>query len=237
MFFSDIHLHLLCNTDDGPKTVGDMYAMADMAYAAGTRLLCATPHFSPGHFGNNSSSAEEAFGILKEYCAAKYPDLRLCLGNELFCDGESTVWLKRGYCRTMNGTRYVLAEFPFASAERQIEKSVTALLGAGYVPIIAHAERYSKLTVKTVKKFRSYGVLIQVNARNDLKGFDFGEKLRLKRLLSKHLVDFVSSDAHNISTRIPDLNGFYRIVSQKYGSDYAEAIFRTNAEHYLTEDK
>ena len=53
MDFSDLHIHILCGVDDGAKTEADMYAMADAAYSGGTRIICATPHFHPGYFGDN----------------------------------------------------------------------------------------------------------------------------------------------------------------------------------------
>ena len=236
MFFSDIHIHLLYGADDGAKNREEMFAMADKAYSDGTRLICATPHCCPTDFGDNRKSVETAFSELEQYCAEKYPDLRLFLGNELFCDSESSVWLKNGFCKTMNGNRYVLTEFPFGESEAMICKTVQNLLNSGYVPIIAHAERYPKLSIARIRELRQNGVLIQINARESFRGSDFFEKHRLKRILSGKLADIVSSDAHDLNGRPPCLSKFYKLVSRKYGVEYAESIFRTNGERILTEE-
>lgn len=230
MFFSDIHIHLLYGADDGPKTCEEMFELVDKVYAGGTRFICATPHCAPEWYGDNRASVDAAFGELQEYCKNKYPDLKVVLGNELFFDANSKVWLKNGLCRTMNNTRLVLVEFFEEEAEAEITKAVQMLLNSGYVPIIAHAERYFKLSYERIAELRNNGVLVQVNARKNFLGFDFTEKKRLKTLLSAQLVDFVSTDAHNLSSRAPFLPEFYKIVSQKYGVEYAESIFRINAE-------
>ena len=53
MGLADIHIHLLFGVDDGAKDEDEMHAILDAAYQAGTRVLCCTPHFHPGYFGDN----------------------------------------------------------------------------------------------------------------------------------------------------------------------------------------
>ncbi len=236
MFFSDIHNHLLYNTDDGAPTYGDMVKMVSEAYKNGTRLICATPHFAPSDFGNNTDNALQAFNELSDYCKEHYKDLTLYLGNELFCDGNEVQWLKEGYCKTLNNTRYVLVEYLFPEKEKNIIKSLEALLCAGYVPIIAHAERYNNLSLGGIRKLKENGVLLQMNVKN-YKTLDIGLNMRIKRLLSNRLADFISTDAHNLTTRPPYMGEYYEKISQKYGSSYADAIFCTNAKRLLTEEK
>ena len=148
MFFSDVHSHLLYGADDGAATYEEMIAMVDTAYSEGVRLLCATPHCYPDWFGDNREAIRKAFEELKEYCKEKYPDLKLLLGNELFYGKDGTVWLKNGLCSTMGTTKYALAEFGVDEPQCRIEKSVQEMFNQGYVPIIAHAERYTKLSVE-----------------------------------------------------------------------------------------
>lgn len=230
MFFSDIHTHILYGADDGPKTKEEMFALADKIYADGIRLLCATPHCYPRWCGDNRRSADKAFAELQEYCGEKYPDLRLFLGNELYMDNDSLNWLKNGFCKPMGNTRYVLAEFSFTQPEKHIIRAVQSLLNSGYVPIIAHAERYTKLTLKSIAELRRNGALIQVNSRKSFGGFDFLEKRRLKSILSNRLADIVSTDAHDMGERAPCMPEFYQAVTEKYGREYADDIFRNNAE-------
>lgn len=227
MFFSDIHSHLLYGADDGAGTYEEMISMVDAAYADGIRLLCATPHCCPDLFGNNREAIEKAFAELDAYCKEKHPDLKLFLGNELFYGGDGIVWIKNGLCRSLNGSKFVLVEFGIDEPEASILKSVNELFNKGYVPIIAHAERYFKLSVKQIQELRLGGVLIQVNA-TDMRSNPLREKLRLKKMFSKGLVDFVSTDTHDLQYRPPILSECYKYVVAKYGKEYADKIFSEN---------
>lgn len=61
MALADIHIHLLFGVDDGAKDEDEMHAILDAAYQAGTRVLCCTPHFHPGYFGDNYDKVNAAF--------------------------------------------------------------------------------------------------------------------------------------------------------------------------------
>ena len=92
-----------------------MHAILDAAYQTGTRVLCCTPHFHPGYFGDNYGKVNAAFERLSSYVQKTYPDMALYLGNELRYEPECVNWLRQGVCRTVNGTRYVL----FGSSTRK----------------------------------------------------------------------------------------------------------------------
>lgn len=235
--FSDIHTHLLFGTDDGAKTVEDMYAMVDAAYACGTRFICATPHFYPGYFGNNREFSKRAYENLVEYCNKKYPDLELMLGNELYYKHDSIAWLKEGVCCTLGNTRYVLVEFLEQDTENFIAEAVSRLLNAGYIPIIAHAERYKCLSLGRLLALRESGILVQVNAQSFFLRLAFGIKCRLKKLLDSNAVDFVSSDAHDLGSRSPDLKKSYKFLIRKYGEERANALCCENARKLLLDHK
>jgi len=227
MYFSDIHTHLLYDTDDGARTYEDMIAMVDLAYQQGTRFLCATPHFDPALFGDNRERALKAFSELSEYCRDKYPDLELAMGNELFYVRDSGLWLMKGLCNTINGTNFVLVEFDIDVSEKEMDEALYRLLNRGYVPIIAHAERYRRVRLKKLLVFSKMGVLIQANT--DMLSLGYFAGMRLQIMLKHHLVDFMSSDAHNMKSRAPVMKDAYELVSLKYGEEYAKAICRENA--------
>lgn len=228
MFFSDIHSHLLYGVDDGATDAKEMFAMVDMAYADGIRFICVTPHCCPEWFGNNRESIDTVYKELQDYCSEKYPDLQLALGSELFYVGEGVMWLKNGLCKTIGGTKYVLVEFNVTETEQAIVKSVNEMFNNGYIPIIAHAERYTKLGCKKISDLKENGVLVQVNVV-DMNEVSFFRKARLKKLLLKRLVDFVSTDAHDLHNRTPIMSRFFNYVSVKYGKEYADKIFCSNA--------
>lgn len=229
MFFSDIHTHILYGTDDGSKTAEDMFAMVKTSYDEGTRLLCLTPHFFPAFFGDNHKKSEASFEELSEYCKKHYPDLELIFGNELGYRHDAISWLQSGLCRPLGDTNYILVEFNVSDAENLITEGIYRLQNAGYIPIIAHAERYKNLSVERMQVLRNNGVLIQINTESVQKvNSIFGSK-KLKNMIKKGCVDFVASDAHNLVTRPPKLKESYEIFALKYGEEYAKKVYCDNA--------
>lgn len=229
MTFADIHIHLLCGADDGAENEEQMRKILDAAYADGTRIICATPHFHPGYFGDNRAAVEAAFEKLKAY-AEKYEDLKLYLGNELRYSPNCLDWLQSGECRTINGSRYLLVDFAENADEDYIVTSVLKLLNAGYKPILAHTERYESFhrDLGEIQRLKECGVLIQLDAQSPFGGWGKGAKKRSKKLLEHYLVDLVASDAHDTFERPPQMSECFNYVANKYGADYANSIFLKN---------
>lgn len=228
MTFADIHCHTLWGVDDGAKDAESMQKMLDAQYEEGVRYLCFTPHYHPGYYGHNEERAERAFAEAVSYCE-KYPDLRLLLANELHYAPECLSWIKGKTCRRLGQTRCVLIDFRENEDEEAIVHGLSRLVNAGYVPILAHAERYLHLNVATVGLLKQDGVLVQVNAASCLGGFGIRARAQARRMLAKRMVDFVSSDAHNLTSRPPQLQRGYQYIAKKYGAEYATYVCRDHA--------
>jgi protein-tyrosine phosphatase len=228
MIFADLHNHALWGVDDGPKTEQQTRLMLDAAYADGLRTLCLTPHFHPGYFGMHSEQTDRTFSALVKYAEEKYPDLKLYLGNELHYSRECMDWLESGACRTLNGTDYILVDFHDGETERNIVKGLKRLMAAGYMPVLAHAERYRDLSVKAIEDLSANGVRIQFDVQSLFGGYGLGARFRCGRLLKKKLADIAATDAHDPEHRSPQMSRGYRTVARNYGSAYAEALFLRN---------
>ena len=235
MHFSDIHIHALCNCDDGAKSLEYMYKMIDTAYVDGTRYICLTPHYNPGYFGENSKKSKESFDLLLEYTKEKYPDMQIVLGNELRYNPGCERWLSDGRCRSMNGSKYVLVDFFEGENKKIISEGLDKLLSAGYIPILAHAERYKNIRgdIGFLKEQKDNGALIQIDTRSIFGDFGIGNRLFCKKLLRNYIVDFVSSDAHSLNSRPPGIREAYEYMGKKYGIDYAKTICFKNAYHII----
>lgn len=229
--FADIHCHGLHEVDDGAKTVETMQAMLDAAYADGTRYLCFTPHFHLGYFGNNTKARDIAFSNAEKYVNIRHPDLNICVGNELRYSPECISWLEDGLCLTLNNTNYVLVDFPETERAKTIVNGVNRILNAGYIPVLAHAERYDKLSAnaKEIHGFRQDGVLIQVDGQSLLGKFGASAKRRAKRMICHGMVDFIATDAHDLQRRPPEMSEVFLYLEKKFGSDYAERLCKENA--------
>lgn len=230
MFFTDLHIHALYGVDDGAKTEAEMRTMVDTSYADGVRMLCMTPHFHPGYFGDNREMTQTAFSALREYVRQRYSDLQLFLGNELRYSRDCISWLRSGQCHTLNGTQYVLVDFSGTEKRSRISSGLECLLNAGYRPVLAHAERYQTLwgQMELLRSFRENGVLLQVDAQSLLGGFGFRTQMQSRRLLKAGLVELICSDSHEVRQRPPELSWCFALVRKTYGIDCARAALRDN---------
>ena len=132
---------------------------------------------------------------------------------------------------TFNGTRYVLVDFSETAPEKVIGNGLHALLNSGYIPILAHVERYRSLhgKIPAIQSFWHDGVVIQADTQSLFRGFGLLIQRQCRKLLSLGLIDLFSSDAHNCTSRPPEMLGCFNYISKKYGADYAVTLCCNNA--------
>ena len=235
IILADVHNHSLFGVDDGALDEDRMWEMVSRSYEEGVRYLCLTPHYHPGYYGDNIEASQQAFDILEKRCRESYPDLKLLLANELHYSDGCVSWIKDKLCRTMHGSRLVLVDFRENADEAFIVKSLQRMTASGFEPILAHAERYMKLSLGAIKMLKQDGVLIQINTGSCFG--DFGARARnlAKKLLALRLADLVGSDAHNMGDRSPEMRRCYEFIAKKYSYDYATYVCRDNAVSLLFE--
>lgn len=225
--FADIHNHMLFGVDDGAHTESDMERLIDASYADGVRYLCFTPHFHPGYFGYHSEQTAKAFELARRYVSEHYPDLRLYLGNEIRYEPSCTENLQQGKCKTLNDTDYLLVDFLYDESSDRIMRAVRQILNAGYIPVLAHVERYESFRrdLQEVEQLRSWGVLIQIDSQSVLGGLGHGAKRRSRQILKMRMADLIASDSHDMRSRPPQLRQCYEFIAEHWGHGYADFLF------------
>lgn len=236
----DIHVHLVPGVDDGAQNMEMALEMMGMAKRQGVCQIIATPHSSA--FCHSKEGGRIIFKRLADAAAAAYPDMKLWLGCEVYCEAGHMEQVlqaldERRY-PTMNGTEYVLMEFPQWVRPERTVPCVEAIVNGGYKPIIAHMERYPLLQdrMDLVDQFRALGAMIQVNAYSLLDEKDAAIRGWARRLVTERKADFLGFDAHRTDHRPPcsekGLNWLYENLEQ----EYAEAIAWGNAQRLLCQE-
>ncbi|MCD8048916.1 MAG: hypothetical protein LUG52_04815 [Clostridia bacterium] len=228
--FVDTHSHILFSTDDGARDIEESMEMLRAERNEGADAVFLTPHFYEGE--KNSTHIAERFEKLKLRAATEVPELKLYLGNEILCLYDAVGAVLKNEARTYGTTKYVLIEFvpqaPFDTVKGHIE----AFLREGYVPVVAHCERYDNV-FKTqggerLREIVQMGALIQINCDTFVNA-GFFEGRYLKKILREGLVFAVGTDAHNNSSRAPRMKKAYDWVVKNAGRGIADKIFRENA--------
>lgn len=226
----DIHIHVIPDVDDGAENLEDSLRMLHTAHTQGVTSVIATPHNSAFDYGMEEVRRE--FAHLQAAVLDQHLPIRLGLGSEILCfESDMNMIIKllgNGTYPTMNGTRYVLAEFFPNASKRAFTYCLRRLQQAGYLPIIAHAERYHNFDLETARELHEMGILIQMNVYSvKQENYDRIRK-RARSLLENRLVDFIGSDSHGMGHRPPAYTPGIEYMVRHYDRAYMDSILQGN---------
>lgn len=229
----DIHSHVVYGVDDGARTIEDSVAMLEMAAAAGTTDIVATPH-SDLKYQYDSDLVKERIAELQQRIGDK---IRIHKGCDfhLFFDNIENCKADRSQF-TINGHRYLMVEFADHAIPNGIARVFRDMLADGITPVITHPERNSLLMgrVGEMVQWVREGCLIQVTAQSFTGRFGKAAEEAAHRLMRQNMVHFVASDAHDTEWRPPDMREPYKAVASRYGEYVAEKLFTINPRMTLT---
>ena len=225
--FVDLHCHMLYGIDDGAVSFEEMQKMLDMAYEDGIRHICLTPHANLRADVDFRQEANQAFEELCLY-AEKYPDMQFYQGNELFYSHGLVEGIRSGRFLGLNGTRYVLVEFLPTVSYYDLTYALKDLSGAGYFPILAHAERYSALYKRKKELFnmaKNDGFYLQINGTSLFGKWGFNARRFAWKAIKSGTVVAVASDGHGAEGRTPCLGKAFAAVEKRIGKKAAKQLF------------
>lgn len=233
--FVDIHTHILPGVDDGARDLSQSLELLKAASGQGIGAVLLTPHYRGRYQGNVRGKLTAVFEELCKAAKSVCPDLELYLGCEVGYELDVSEKITEGSVLTLNNTHYVLLEFQEKSFRSRIMDGVLEVLNFGYIPIIAHAERYEAFRNRPqlVEEVAELGALVQINAQSVMGKGGFGVKRFCHKLLKAHLVHFVATDSHDMKERRPELKLCYQFIRKKYGQAYADALFIHNGRAVL----
>ena len=200
----DFHTHILPHLDDGAKDTATSVKMLGAELAQGVGTVLCTPHYygkrSPEKFLSQRDSMYQRLQL-------RIPDgITVRLGAEVHFTGINVPDYEQLCKLSIEGTKYILLELPFVEkwTNRLLPALADFVCDTGYIPVIAHVERYREILKKPaiVSQLINMGCLIQVNARA------FLEKRERKfafALLKHGFVHCIGSDAHDLERRTVDL--------------------------------
>lgn len=228
----DIHMHILPGLDDGAEEWEDALAMARMSVKSGVGIVLATSH--------SRERGRESFVYLARYVktlnrlrrilARHQIPLQIGAGMEIMADGHTAERLDAGEVLPLNKTRYVLVEFETDSPVRFIYRELDRLLDRGYVPVVAHPERYHCITrsVEDAAIWTEMGALLQINKGSILGGFGKEIQTNADQLLRMGIVYALASDAHRPYVRTPDIRELIEVLHTDYGENAVKMLLHDN---------
>lgn len=221
----DIHCHILpAIDDDGPSRWEDVLAMARMAVSDDIRQIVATPHVKD--VIHPPELIHDRVARLNEALQKNGIPLEILPGAEVSAMLNTSIL--RNY--TINGSDYVLLEFPHTHLPQNAGQLVFDALLAGLTPIIPHPERNPSVVRRPELLFDlvEAGALVQITAESLTEGFGPEARACAEYLLKKKVVHLLATDAHSPSWRCPILSQGVHAAAKIVGESAARHLVTTN---------
>ena len=232
---TDFHMHVLPGMDDGSRDIDTSTAMLERSAAHGVNTVAATSHFyaEDNDIARFLARRQSSYERLMEAVGGRNDLPQLLLGAEvLYFSGMSTVDTLDALC--LEGTNLLLLEMPFVQWTDRVLREVEAIQRSGLQVVAAHIERYMSIQPRRIMDaFFALGTYIQCNGSFFLSRWTTMQAMRMFR---QGQIQFLGSDAHNMTSRPPDLGEAVKIIGRKLGQRalvrfFAEADFLVNGGH------
>jgi protein-tyrosine phosphatase len=194
----DIHSHLLPNIDDGARTIEDTLRLTKALQSFGVNQFITTPHIIQHVWDNtyeNIIANKEATVLQLEENNIGVP---FKAAAEYLMDDGFVRLFQSGELLTLKDN-YVLVEMSYINAPIQLYSILFDLQVAGYIPVLAHPERYLfyHYNFNEYVKLKRAGCLFQLNLLS-VVGYYGSEITKIaNQLLAKGMYDYVGSDVHH----------------------------------------
>lgn len=222
--FTDVHSHILPGMDDGAVDIRQSLEMLRIAGREGIGIIYATPHFMPGKGCPDREKIWKRLEKLRRAAETEGLHISLRCGAEYYFRQEVLELMEAGEIVPLEGTDCVLTEFGLWEEEKYIRRAVCDILDRGYIPVIAHVERYGSLMKKryeAIREMRRLGALIQVNTGSVTGAYGGRAKHHTRALLKEKLADILGTDAHSDGKRAPRMKCCAEYLCRKTDREYA----------------
>ena len=196
--YVDIHSHILPGIDDGAKTIEDSKFLIENMIEFGFSKIITSPHTIENIWNNTPKTISDALQYTKENLSELTTKVDLRAASEYIMDDYFASLIDEGKLLTIKDN-YVLVEMSYINPPIQLYDYIFKLQVAGYIPVLAHPERYVfyHSDFSNYAKLKKAGCLFQLNLLS-VTGYYSKEVAKIAgQLLKNNMIDFVGSDFHH----------------------------------------
>lgn len=236
----EMHCHILPGIDDGAENMKQSLQMLQIAMDSEIVGAIVTPH------GSARDASRERTEKIRKLCrifrakAEQQFDVIFPVfpGQEILYSSDARRLLDEGKLLTLADTRYVLVEFMPSTPYSMLYGAVREMRMGGYVPIMAHVERYNALREgDRLAELAEAGAKIQMNY-SSVGGSIRSQTTRwCRKQLEEQWVDFLSTDMHDPVHRKPDTSSADRWMQKHLDEEYIRLLVQGNARAILEEKR
>lgn len=193
---TDWHCHLLPGVDDGVQELQESLDILQRMEDLGFRELWLTPHIME----DMPNATVDLSGVYKRLQMAHQDrggTLRLHLGAEYMLDTLFEERLAAGDLLPLGPQgRQILVETRCFYPPLDLSGILHRILTRGYVPVLAHPERYVYLGPKDYKALKDLGLHFQLNLGSLVGVYGSEVRRRARHLLTQGFYDRWGTDLH-----------------------------------------
>ena len=194
----DIHSHLLPGVDDGARTFEDTLRLTKALQGFGISQIITTPHIIQYVWDNSHDQILSKKATTVVELEKNKITIPFSAAAEYLMDDQFVRLFQSGELLTLKNN-YVLVEMSYINAPIQLYSILFDLQVAGYIPVLAHPERYLFYhnNFREYEKLRRAGCLFQLNLLS-VVGYYGAEITKIAdQLLQKGMYTYVGSDVHH----------------------------------------
>lgn len=198
----DMHNHILPGIDDGAPNVENSLALLTAFKKMGFSKVIPTPHTYTALYPNTPATIHTAYDNLQAYLK-HITDVQIPILNsyasEYMMDHNFATIRETGNLLTFGKNR-ILIEMSFADSAPMLMDEIFQLLLMGYIPILAHPERYPYLfgQVDYFNQLVAMGCELQLNFLSLTNHYGKGPQKTAIKLLERKLYTWAATDAHHL---------------------------------------
>lgn len=196
--FIDIHSHILPGIDDGAKTIEDSLFLIKSLQGFGASQIITTPHVIHNFYNNNSQNISEKATETIIDLKKNNVGIPFKAAAEYMIDSQFEKLVATKDLLTLKDN-YVLIEMSYMNPPIQLYTILFDLQVAGYIPVLAHPERYGFFhnNFDQYRKLLDAGCLLQINLLSIVGYYGEGIFKVAEKLLKNGYYSFAGSDAHH----------------------------------------
>ncbi len=195
---TDIHSHFIPGIDDGSPDMKTTISLIKEMQGLGFNKIITTPHVMSDFYKNTSNIILKGLSDIRLELKLRNINMEIDAAAEYYIDYDFEQKIGKEKFLTF-GDNYILVEFSFMEAPKNLFDIIFKLQLEGYKVVLAHPERYAFFSMDDYEELLNRGCLLQINWLSIIGYYSPQIEQKTKSLITADMVSFIGSDCHNMN--------------------------------------